>query len=108
MPTLLVGLTIDRDAAARADRRSGRRDGRGSGPRRRSRSAAAAGASRTARAAIGFDELLAGDIEAMKRAQWRFARRQLTWMRRMEDVARIDRTGRADAEVAAEIVALLG
>ena len=72
------------------------------------RSAAAAGASRTARAAIGFDELLAGDIEAMKRAQWRFARRQLTWMRRMEDVARIDRTDRADADVAAEILALLG
>ena len=36
----------------------------------------------------------------MKRAQWRFARRQLTWMRRMEDVALIDRTGRDDAEVA--------
>ena len=66
-----------------------------------------AGASRTARAAIGFDELLAGDVEAMKRAQWRFARRQLTWMRRMEDVTRIDRTGRDDADVAAEIVAML-
>ena len=43
----------------------------------------------------------------MKTAQWRFARRQLTWMRRMEDVAQIDRSGRDDAEVAAEIVATL-
>ena len=37
------------------------------------RSADAAGASRTARCAIGFEELLEGDVEAMKRAQWRFA-----------------------------------
>ena len=43
----------------------------------------------------------------MKRAQRRFARRQLTWMRRMEGVTQIDRSGRDDAEVAAEIVALL-
>ena len=71
------------------------------------RSAELAGASRTARAAIGFDELLEETIEAMKRAQWRFARRQLTWMRRMEDVTQIDRSGREDAEVAAEIVAAL-
>ena len=74
-------------------------------PRRRCAAPRAAGASRTARAAIGFDELLAGDVEAMKRAQRRFARRQLTWMRRMEGVAQIDRSGRDDAEVAAEIVA---
>ena len=71
------------------------------------RSAELAGARRTARAAIGFDELLRDDAEAMKRAQWRFARRQLTWMRRMEDVTQIDRTGRGDTDVAAEIVSLL-
>ena len=51
------------------------------------RSAARAGASRTARAAIGFEELLEGDVEGMRSAQWRYARRQLTWMRRMEDVS---------------------
>ena len=71
------------------------------------RSAQLAGASRTARAAIGFEELLAGDPEAMKRAQWRFARRQLTWMSRMTDVVRFDRTGRTDEAVAIEIVAQL-
>ena len=63
------------------------------------------GASRTARAALGFEELLAGDVEAVKRAHRAYARRQLTWMRKMPGVELIDRTGRADAEVAAEIVA---
>ena len=67
------------------------------------RSAAAAGASRTARAAIGFDELLAGDPEAMKRAQWRYARRQLTWMRKIPNLHRIDRTGMTDRETALQI-----
>ncbi len=106
VPTLLVGLTIERDLLreridARVDEmiRSGALED--------VRSADARGASRTARAAIGFDELLAGDVDGMKRAQWRYARRQLTWMRRMEDVRVLDRSGRSDAETAAEIVALL-
>jgi tRNA dimethylallyltransferase len=43
----------------------------------------------------------------MKRAQRAFARRQLTWMRRMPGVELIDRTGREDEDVAAEIAALL-
>ena len=71
------------------------------------RSADLAGARRTARAAIGFDELLEDDPEAMERAQWRYARRQLTWMRRMEDVVQLDRSGRSNADVAAEIVAMV-
>ena len=71
------------------------------------RAADAAGASRTARAAIGFEQLLSGDIEAMKSAQRAFARRQLTWMRRMEGVDVVDRGDRGDSEVASEIVALL-
>jgi tRNA dimethylallyltransferase len=105
-PTLLVGLTIDRDELrARIEARVDEMVV--SGVEEEVRSADLAGASRTARAAIGFDELLAGDVGAMKRAQWRYARRQLTWMRRMEDVTRIDRGGRDDAAVAAEIVAML-
>jgi tRNA dimethylallyltransferase len=71
------------------------------------RAADAAGASRTARAALGFDELLAGDVEAMRRAHRAYARRQLTWMRKMSGVMLIDRTGRGDDEVADEIVAML-
>jgi tRNA dimethylallyltransferase len=48
------------------------------GAAREVRAAHAAGASETARKALGFDELLAGDVEAMKRRTRNFARRQLT------------------------------
>ncbi len=41
--------------------------------------------SRTARKALGFDELLAGDIEAMKQRSRNYARRQLTWMRKIPE-----------------------
>jgi tRNA dimethylallyltransferase len=71
------------------------------------RHAAEEGASRTARAALGFDAFAAGDLEAVKAAHRAYARRQLTWMRRMENVSLIDRGAREDAEVAAEIVSKL-
>ena len=48
------------------------------------RRAEAAGASATARKALGLDVLLRGDMEAMKRRTRNYARRQLTWMRRLE------------------------
>ena len=103
---LLVGLTVegeelDRRIEARVDAMVG------AGAAAEVRAADAAGASRTARAAIGFEELLAGDVEAMKAAQRRFARRQLTWMRRMPGVTTIDRTGRGDFEVAAEVATMI-
>jgi tRNA dimethylallyltransferase len=106
VPTKIVGITVQRDELRnriedRVDEmvRLGVAD--------EVRSAVLAGASRTARAAIGFEELLQGDVEAMKVAQWRYARRQLTWMRRMDDVEQIDRTGLSDAEAAALVVAAL-
>jgi tRNA A37 N6-isopentenylltransferase MiaA len=43
----------------------------------------------------------------MKREHRRYARRQLTWMRKMRGVRLIDRTGWSDAEVARQIDALL-
>ena len=49
----------------------------------------------TARKALGFEELLAGDVEAMKRRTRNYARRQLTWMRKLAGVNVIDATGRA-------------
>ncbi len=105
VPTALVGLTVDRDELdARIDARVEAMVAAGAADE--VRAADRAGASRTARAAIGFNELLADDVEAMKAAQRRFARRQLTWMRRMEDVAVIDRSGREDGDVAAEIVGM--
>jgi tRNA dimethylallyltransferase len=105
-PTLLAGLTLSREDL---DRRIEVRVEAlvATGAEAEVRAADAAGASRTARSAIGFAELLAGDVEAMKAAQRRYARRQLTWMRRMPNVTLIDRTGRDDADVAAGIVALI-
>lgn len=106
VPTAIVGITVDREELRR------RIEARVEvmvrlGVEEEVRSADAAGASRTARAAIGFEEMLTGDVDAMKGAQWRYARRQLTWMRRMEDVEQIDRTGLADEEVAAQVIAVL-
>ena len=66
------------------------------------------GPGRTARKALGFDELLAGDVELMKKRSRNYARRQLTWMRKIPNLHAIDRTGRSDAQVADEIVAALG
>jgi tRNA dimethylallyltransferase len=68
------------------------------------RRAEAAGASETARKALGFDELLAGDVEAMKRRTRNYAKRQLTWMRKLAGVRVIDLSGRDPAAVAAEIL----
>jgi tRNA dimethylallyltransferase len=105
-PTVLAGLTLDRsELQQRIDARVDAMVAAGAaGEVGR---AVRSGVSRTAGAAIGFQELLAGDIAAMKQAQRAYARRQLTWMRRMPGVHVIDRTGRSDEEMAAEVAALL-
>src|SRR5205085_6394971 len=65
-PTLLVGLTMERGALH--ERIEARVDAMiAAGAAEEVRSADAAGASPTARQALGFEELLAGDVEAMKR-----------------------------------------
>jgi tRNA dimethylallyltransferase len=64
---------------------------------------AAATASPTARKALGFEELLAGDVEAMRARTRRYAKRQLTWMRKLPAVRTLDVTGRDPADVAAEL-----
>jgi tRNA dimethylallyltransferase len=100
--TVLAGLVMDRAALyahidARVDAMVA------AGAAEEVRRAAAAGASATARQALGFDELLAGDIESMKRRTRHYARRQLTWMRKLAGVVVIDVTGREPDAVAAEI-----
>jgi tRNA dimethylallyltransferase len=65
--------------------------------------ARAAGASATARKALGFEELRTGDVEAMKRNTRRYAKRQLTWMRKLPNAHLIDVTDRTPADVAAEL-----
>ena len=105
-PTLLVGLTMERDALSeRIDVRVDQMAAAGAGEE--AEGAEGRGASRTARAALGFGEFLDSDLDAVKAAHRAYARRQLTWMRKMEGVRLIDRTGRSDDEVAAEIVSEL-
>jgi tRNA dimethylallyltransferase len=113
-PTLLVGLTVDREELAeRIDARVDRMIAEGAAEE--ARGAEEAGASRTARAALGFEQLVreidaapsAQTVEAIKTAHRSYARRQLTWMRRMEGVTLIDRGDRTDAEVADEIIPAL-
>jgi tRNA dimethylallyltransferase len=105
LPTLLVGLSMEREALYR--RIGARVDAIvAAGAEEEVRRAAAAGASRTARAALGFDELLRGDVEEMKRRSRRYAKRQLTWMRKLAGASLIDVTGRPPRDVATEIAAL--
>ncbi len=66
-----------------------------------------AGPSRTARKALGFDEVLAGDVALMKKRSRNYARRQLTWTRKIPNLLWVDRDGREDAEIAAQIAAQL-
>jgi tRNA dimethylallyltransferase len=104
-PTLLVGLVMEREALY--ERIEHRVDEMvAAGTEDEVRRAKAAGASRTARAALGYEELLAGDIEGMKRRSRNYAKRQLTWMRKLARVRAIDVTGRAPRDVAAEIASL--
>jgi tRNA dimethylallyltransferase len=103
-PTLLVGLTMRREALyaaidARVDRMLA------AGAREEVARAHAAGASHTARKALGFEELLAGDVEAMKRRTRNYAKRQLTWMRKLAGVRVIDATGSDPLALAREILA---
>jgi tRNA dimethylallyltransferase len=93
-PTLLFGLTMERDELyRRIDERVERMVAEGAAEE--VRRAAEAGASKTARKALGFEELLSGDVEAMKRRTRNYAKRQLTWMRRLEHATLVD-VGTAD------------
>jgi tRNA dimethylallyltransferase len=101
-PTLLAGLTMDRaELYERIDRRVDVMVG--AGALEEVKAAHEAGASATARKALGFEELLAGDIDAMKQRTRQYARRQLTWMRKLPNVELIDVTRRRAEDVAEEI-----
>jgi tRNA dimethylallyltransferase len=106
LPTTIFGLDMDRSLLyERIDARTEAIVA--AGAEEEVRRAEALGPSRTARKALGFDELLSGDIEAMKKRSRNYARRQLTWMRKIPDLVPIDRTGRDDAEIAAEAAGYL-
>jgi tRNA dimethylallyltransferase len=105
-PTTIFGLDMDRellyeriDARAEAIVAAGAEE--------EVRRAEALGPGRTARKALGFDEILVGDVAAMQRRSRNYARRQLTWMRKIPNLHPIDRTNRAEENVATEIAAAL-
>lgn len=105
-PTTIFGLDMDREQLYE------RIDARveaivAGGAAEEARRADALGPGRTARKALGFDELLAGDVETMKRRSRNYARRQLTWMRKIPNLVPLDRTAIADAEAAEQIAAAL-
>jgi tRNA dimethylallyltransferase len=101
-PTTIFGLDMDR--AQLYERIDARTEAIvAAGAAEEARRADALGPGRTARKALGFDELLSGDLETMKKRSRNYARRQLTWMRKIPTLEYIDRTGLSDAEVAEQI-----
>jgi tRNA dimethylallyltransferase len=103
-PTAIFGLDMDR--AMLYERIDARTEAIvAAGAAEQARRADALGPGRTARKALGFDEVLAGDVEAMKKRSRNYARRQLTWMRKVPNLRGIDRTGLSDVEVARRIAA---
>jgi tRNA dimethylallyltransferase len=98
-PTRIFGLDMDR--ARLYERIDARVDTIvAAGGEEEARRADALGPGRTARKALGLNEILAGDLETMKRRSRNYARRQLTWMRKIPDLTTIDRTDLTDAETA--------
>ena len=101
-PTTIFGLDMDR--AQLYERIDARVEAIvAAGAKEEARHADALGPGRTARKALGFDEILAGDLETMKQRSRNYARRQLTWMRKIPDLHWIDRTEMSDEEVAEQI-----
>lgn len=105
-PTLLIGLVMERERLyERIDVRVDRMIE--AGVREEVLRAHAAGAGITARKALGFEELLSGDVAAMKRRTRNYARRQLTWMRKLAGIRLIDLTARSTEDAAREIESAL-
>lgn len=103
VPTVLVGLTMER--AALRERAAERMQALvAAGAIEEARAAAAAGIGPTAAAAVGYRELLDGDVDQAVTKTRQLAKRQETWMRRLGGVTILDVTARAADDVAAEIV----
>ncbi|HEX2070210.1 MAG TPA: isopentenyl transferase family protein [Thermoleophilaceae bacterium] len=101
-PTAIFGLTMERTSLYR--RIEQRVDAIvAAGAEDEVRRALARGPSHTARKALGFQELLDGDVERMKQRSRNYARRQLTWMRKTPNLRQIDMTERTPAAAADEI-----
>ncbi|MBJ7347195.1 MAG: hypothetical protein JHC87_01340, partial [Thermoleophilaceae bacterium] len=66
--------------------------------------AIAGGMGRTAAQALGVEELTLGDADQLKTNTRRYAKRQLTWMRKLAGAHTVDVTGKDDHTVA-ELIA---
>ena len=100
-PTPIFGLDMDR--AALYERIDARVEAIvAGGAEEEARRADALGPGRTARKALGFDELLAGDLETMKKRSRNYARRQLTWMRKIPNLTRSTAPTSATPQAAAD------
>jgi tRNA dimethylallyltransferase len=105
-PTAIFGLDMEREELyRRIDTRTEKIFE--SGAREEVERAEALGPSRTARVALGFEEVLNGDLVTMQKRSRNYARRQLTWMRKIPNLRWLDRTGRSDLETATEIAAAI-
>ena len=105
-PTVLAGIVVDRDDLA------GRIESRvdamvAAGAIDEAKGAYSSDPSRTARSALGFDDFITADIEGVKASHRRYARRQMTWLRKMGGVEAIDRTDLSDRETAVRVLALI-
>ena len=102
-PTAIFGLDMERERLyQRIDARTEAIFA--AGAKEEVERAEAAGPSRTARVALGFDEVLSGDLATMRKRSRNYARRQLTWMRKVPNLRWIDRTDLSEAEAAAQIL----
>ncbi len=104
VPTVLIGLTMERAALRKraAERMWAMVD---AGAVDEARGAYDAGIGPTAAAAVGFRELLDGNVERAVTKTRQLAKRQETWMRRLGGVTILDVTLRSAGEVADDIVA---
>jgi len=101
-PTAIFGLDMDREQLY--ERIDARTEAIFAGGAREEVAAAEAeGPSRTARVALGFEQVLSGDLAEMQQRSRNYARRQLTWMRKVPNLRWIDREALNDAEIAAMI-----
>lgn len=101
VPTHLFALTMDRDQLyARIEARVDEMIELGA---RSEVIGAQSLAGQTARQALGFSELVSDDVDSLKTNTRRYAKRQLTWLRKLSGAVEIDVTS-ADAEAVADAI----
>ena len=106
LPTVLVALTMDRELLyRRIDARVEAMVAQGAADE--VCRAHAAGASPSVRQALGFEELLRGDVAAMQQRTRRYAKRQLTWLRKLPGAHHLDLTDRTPDDAARDVLAII-